>query len=337
MMPSKLSKKKTTASKKAKSTASKKALSHASKKARTTKRAKPASRKASTRMTDDTLDMDQFREWSNTVVQQLQTNKTLKAASDIYLMQRLFVVFDGNTSSWQATDEKKNGRIFNLYNSNRGDSGEVSTYFHRSPYRRQSTQMTRYIATDFRGLTHYTAINNDAKWLSDVPQLTFNAKSFTKNEKATPAKTFVADILKTYFKSQKSQAKTLKASNDPSTDKDVAKNLEALLKSVQSIMGDDTVSVRFAYATFNPDRTPNRSAPLRLFVPAKTVSSVMDGYYVRERDADTRTVSFRKCKGKECDDRYLAVDVDDDKKIVVDAFLSINEPAIAIKYHAVKQ
>ena len=315
--------KKTATSKRSKSTASMRSKSNRSRKT-----------KVASGITADKIDTAQFGEWSRNVVHHLQTDKNLKSAADIYLMQRLFVVLDGDTSSWQAVDEKKNGRIFNLYNSNRG---EMSTYMHRAPYRRQSSQMTRYVATDFRSLSYYTAINNDAKWIVDIPQLTFDAKAFFKNGKSIPVKTFVLDVLKAYFTTQKTNAKTLKASNDPSSDKDVAKHLEALLKSVQAIMGDDTVSVRFAYATFNPDRTPNRSAPLRLYVPAKKIDSTVGAYYIRERDTDTREVSYRKCKNKECDDRYLAVDVDDDNKIVADAFLSINEPEIAVKYHAVKQ
>lgn len=280
------------------------------------------------------ISIEDYGAWETEVIQQLESSKPLKSASAIYLLQRLFIVLDSNTDRWTAVDEKKNGRIFEMCDAN---TGEPRTYFHRSPHRRRSAQLTQYVATDLRSVTHYTAINNDAKWIGGIPTFTLTNKAFQMDGKDVKADKFVTEVLKAFFATQKSNAKSLTASNDPSKDKAVVKGLVSWFTSVQSIMNDDTVVVKLAYATFNADRTPNRTDPLRLFVPAKKVTATMKSYYVKERDPDTRKMRIRTCKKGECDAKYLAVDVDDSKKIVDDAHLSINEPEMMIKYQAVKQ
>lgn len=294
------------------------------------KKKNPATKKA----TPTYIDREQYVEWEQNVIAKLGSSKALKSASAVYLLQRLFVVLDGDVTQWTTVEEKQNGRILEMCDVN---TGETRTFLHRTPFRRRSTQLTQYVASDLRGITYYTAVNNDAKWIAGLPSYTFNQKQFHVDGKEVKVDAFVTRVLTSFFATQKSNAKSLKPANDPSKDKAIVRGLAQWLTSVQSIINADTVTVKLAYAHFNPDRTPNRTDPLRLFVPASKVRAEMGSYYVRERDSDTKRVQYRSCVGTECDKKFLAVDVDDSKAIVENVHLSINEPEAMVKYQAVKQ
>ena len=321
----------TTPTKKATTKATKKATT---KKPAATKKTTPKKQTNAKAEAPTYISIEDYGAWEKAVIKQLESSKPLKSASAIYLLQRLYIVLDSDTDRWTAVDEKKNGRIFEMCDAN---TGESRTYFYRSPHHRRSAQLTQYVATDLRSVRHYTVVNNDAKWIGGIPTFKLTNKAFQIEGKDVKADKFATEVLKAFFATQKSNAKSLTAKNDPSKDKAVIKGLVSWFTSVQSIMNDDTVVVKLAYATFNAERTPNRTDPLRLFVPAKKVTATMKTYYVKERDPDTREMRIRTCKKGECDAKYLAVDVDDNKNIVEDAHLSINEPEMMIQYQAVKQ
>jgi hypothetical protein len=279
---------------------------------------------------------EEYALWETNVLDVLKSDKTRKSMSaKVHLLQRLFIVLDSDTSSWSAVEEKKNGRLFEMYDVS---DGSMRTYFHRTPHNRRSVNLTQYIATDIRSVTHYTGVDNHSKWIVGIPTFTFTNKAFHKDGKVVKADAFVTEVLKAFFATQKSNAKSLKDANNPSKDKKVIQSIAKWFSSVQAIMNDATVTVKLAYATFNADRIPNRTDPLRLYVPANKVSSKVGSYYVKERDHETRKLCIRTCTNSECGDgRYLAVDVDDDKKIVDSAHLSINETAEYVKYQTAEK
>lgn len=311
----------------------------AKKRTSATKAKKPvtAKKRASATKTSQVqyIENDEYAVWETQVLDILKTEKTRKSVSAaIHLLQRLFIVLDGNTGKWNAVEEKKNGRVFEMCDVR---NGNIQTYFHRIPHNRRSVKLTQYVATDIRSVTHYTGVDSSAKWIVGIPTFTFTKVAFQKDGKVVKADAFVTEVLKAFFSTQKSNAKSLKDTNDPSKDKKVIKSLVKWFSSVQDIMNDDTITVKLAYATFNADRIPNRTDPLRLYVPAKKLNSEVGSYYVKERDPETRKMRIRTCKTSECNDgRYLAVDVDDDKKIIDSAHLSINETEEYVKYQTVK-
>ena len=345
-MPVKPVSKRASATKTKKPATAKKRASATKKPATAKKRAsatkKPATAKKRASATSSTsspvqyIDNDEYALWERQVIDTLQTDKNRKSMSAaVHLLQRLFIVLDGDTTSWSAVEEKKNGRVFEMCDVS---SGDVCTYFHRTPHNRRSVQLSQYVATDIRSVTHYTGVDSNAKWILGIPTFTFTNKAFQKDGKVVKADVFVTDVLKAFFATQKSNAKSLKDTNDPSKDKKVIQSLIKWFSSVQAIMNDDTITVKLAYATFNADRIPNRTDPLRLYVPAKNVNSTVGSYYVKEKDPETRKTRIRTCKNSECNDgRYLAVDVDDTKKIVDNAHLSIYETEAYVNYQTVKK
>ena len=274
-----------------------------------------------------------YLQWQSDVITKL---KSAKALSDkkIYLLQKLYIVLDGQPAQWEKNTTNKKGFIFDMYNFK---FGKVSTYLHRQPYKRRSTQIQQHVACDLRGVTRYTVLNEDPLWIPSDNEYTFNKSSFMKQGKQTTGNEFVKAILNSFYKIQKSNAKSLKADNNPSKDKEISTHVLNWLTGIQNIMNEDKIHIRFAYAHFNADSNSKRTEPLRMYVPASSVRKTMKAYYVKERHPTTKKLVIRECKGSECDSKYTAIDINDDKEILDDAFLSINEPQLLLKYQAIEQ
>lgn len=279
------------------------------------------------------VDEKTYLQWQSDVIEKLKSKKTL-SDKKIYLLQKLSIVLDGQPAQWETNATNNKGFLFDMYNFK---FGKASTYLHRQPYKRRSTQFQQYVACDLRGVKHHTVLNENPQWIQSDNEYTFNKSSFMKQGKQITGNEFVKAILNSFFKIQKSNAKSLKADNNPSKDNEISTHVLNWLTGIQNIMNEDVIHIRFAYAHFNADSNPKRTEPLRMYVPASSVRKTMKAYYTKERHPTTKKLVIRKCKGSECDSRYTAIDVNDEKEILDDSFLSINEPSLVLKYQAIEQ
>ena len=276
---------------------------------------------------------EDYAEWEAQVIQKLKSTKNLKGKK-VFLLQKLYIVLDSQLQNWQIKEKKKRGNIYEMYNIKTGD---LRTYLHHKPYKRRSAQIEQYIACDLRGVTHYTVLNQNPQWVQSDNEYIFDKDKYIKQDKEVKPEAFVKDVLNSFYKIQKSNAKSYKSDNNPSKDEQIRNHVLNWFDSVRNIVNDETVRIRFAYAHFDADRIPNRTEPLRLFVPAKTIRKTLKAYYVRERDPKTKKMVIRECVDDECDSQYAAIDINDEKEIVDEAHLSLNEPLFFLNYQAVEQ
>lgn len=282
-----------------------------------------------------------YNKWENAVLTNLQNteennilNTCDKKVCGVYtLLSRVFMVLDFDESSKCEFVKVKEPSedSFHLYNLHDENQTNRHNLYVRKPLRQLKKKKKRYIASDLRGLTFYIGQTHNHPWFDlsagDAQELRLQKKMTDGATLSAPQSKKKATVL------FKNISKLLGGKPRKTTPTELVQRIGQWINSVyKNLKIGDVVNIRLATLDAK-SKTIKRS---RVFIPATDVRRVMGDYYTQTGVVNNKR-TYKSNTEKECEKKYMAVNVDENGKVVSTSHLSTNEPHTVVDFMADKQ